>query len=294
MLPERILVLVPHPDDEALLASGVISRAVREGKQLWTAIATNGAYLCGDYTKGSRRLTESLAAMSYLGLPKERVLFLGYPDTGMEPEASFLSGLLRETDLENLHTSCASRMTYGITGGKPDFHMEQTGCHGWYHRKGFEEDMDRLMKMVKPQLVITTSRYDIHGDHSALSHFTEQALTRYVLSGYEKPLLWEGLVHSPAGDYHWPVPDGEDSDFTLPDGMEHLPDFLSSWERRIRIPVLEDDRQAGRKRTAIQMYASALKDEEPEVVRYLLSFAKREELFFEIPYEVTASASCIP
>lgn len=130
MLPECILALVPHPDDGALLAFGVISWAVGEEKRLWVATVIGGDYLYGDYIKGSRRLAEGLAATSYPGPPKERILLLGYPGTGMEPEAGFPSGLLREADLENLHTSCTSRMIYGITDGKSNLHMKQTGCHG--------------------------------------------------------------------------------------------------------------------------------------------------------------------
>jgi hypothetical protein len=61
----------------------------------------------------------------------------------------------------------------------------------------------------------------------------------------------------------------------MPPGLEEMTDL--QWDKRITVPVEE----AQLKLQAIQEYRSALKyEEEPEVVRYLLAFAKREEIFW--------------
>jgi LmbE family N-acetylglucosaminyl deacetylase len=72
------LVLVAHPDDEVLGMAGVIARAVREGRPLTVAIATDGN-AWGSYEEG-RRNAESLAGLALLGVPPEDVVFLGFPD----------------------------------------------------------------------------------------------------------------------------------------------------------------------------------------------------------------------
>jgi LmbE family N-acetylglucosaminyl deacetylase len=240
-------------------------------------IVTNGDYCCPDKTKGERRLGESLEALKLLGMDESDIYFLGYPDTGFEPEVSFLSDLYKEQDTGRIYPSSCGRETYG-TAGKPEFHFSRGGGHAPYSKAAFMEDLNTIILTLAPELVITSSQWDMHGDHAALFCFTRNALLR--LPHDKRPMMWESLIHSPAGDKLWPLPDTDV--FTCPPGFDER-----RWSERIRVP-LPDDMLTGPaenrlKYRAIQAHRSALKpDEEPEVVRYLLSFAKAEEIFWNV------------
>lgn len=82
-----VLVLAPHPDDESLGCGGMIAQACGEGRPPWVVVLTDGGM---SHPKSRlyprerlRRLREeeTIAATGLLGLPPERLTFLGYRDT---------------------------------------------------------------------------------------------------------------------------------------------------------------------------------------------------------------------
>ena len=94
---ERVLVLVPHPDDEAIACAGVIQSALSAGSKLKIVYLTNGDHNQLSFIVYEKRLTvrkgefvhmgevrkkEALAAMNFLGVNKNDLVFLGYPDFG--------------------------------------------------------------------------------------------------------------------------------------------------------------------------------------------------------------------
>lgn len=280
-LPGNILILAPHPDDETLMAAGIIRRMILDGAKVSVCVVTNGDYMCRDHEKGSRRLLESLDAMRLLGMSEDHLYFLGYPDTGMEPEQSFLHRLYHEKDPARVFSSACSDESYGITGGKPDFRFARDKAHSSYSKAAFLRDLDDLLELTGPKLVITSSRWDTHGDHAGLFFFVRDAILR--LAKDKRPAFWESLIHSPAGDDNWPLPDGDF--FTMPPGLEE--NTLLKWGGRVTIPLPEDmlcsAREDSLKYKAILQYRTALNfSDEPEVVRYLLSFAKHEEIFWSV------------
>ena len=82
-----LLILAPHPDDESLGCGGLIAAACQAGAPVFVLITTDGA---GSHP-GSRayppnrlrglRAQEARNAMAELGLPPDRIAFLGLPDT---------------------------------------------------------------------------------------------------------------------------------------------------------------------------------------------------------------------
>lgn len=275
----RLLVVVPHPDDEALLTAGLIRRAVLEGKQVSVAIVTNGDYLCGDHSKGEARLRESLRALTELGVPPGQIYLLGYPDTGFEPEVSFLAQLWT-APADKLFPSTAAAQSYALPD-HPDWCMQHSGYHAPYTRAAFCRDLQALLAACRPDLVVTTAEADLHGDHSALCRFVRQAVRTLPPP---LPTVWVGMVHSPDGDLCWPRLTDALTGFEPP-----ATDWGAAldWERRICVP-LPDAMTAARtadsqKYKLIAGYTTALNPDEPEVCDYLLAFAKQEEIFWEIP-----------
>ena len=81
-----VLVVAPHPDDEAIGAFGLMSALRRRGARLWVLVVSDG----GASHPGStawpparlvpERRRETRRAMATLGIPPSRVRFLGLPD----------------------------------------------------------------------------------------------------------------------------------------------------------------------------------------------------------------------
>jgi LmbE family N-acetylglucosaminyl deacetylase len=77
-----------HPDDEVLLTGGTLAKASAEGHRVVLVLATNGERGLTDEASvadlAGRRVAELRAAAALLGC--HRVVFLGYPDSGMSGE----------------------------------------------------------------------------------------------------------------------------------------------------------------------------------------------------------------
>ncbi|OUN58410.1 PIG-L family deacetylase [Alistipes sp. An66] len=99
----RVLIVAPHPDDEALGCSGLIQRLLREGKQVDIVILSGG----GKSHAGCCHIEESLLvdsrrnlsrkATGLLGLPLKNLHFLNYPDGSISydcPETGQLKNLI--------------------------------------------------------------------------------------------------------------------------------------------------------------------------------------------------------
>ena len=87
LAPGPLLILAPHPDDESLGCGGLIAAAVQAGSPPFVLITTDGT---GSHPNSRafppRRLRatreqEALDAITCLGLPPDRLGFLGLPDT---------------------------------------------------------------------------------------------------------------------------------------------------------------------------------------------------------------------
>jgi LmbE family N-acetylglucosaminyl deacetylase len=74
----KILIVAPHPDDEALMFSGVVYSALSRGEPVKIVMMTNGD-LTG-VSMGNTRQDETVSAMSgVLGILESNIIFLGYP-----------------------------------------------------------------------------------------------------------------------------------------------------------------------------------------------------------------------
>ena len=271
----HLLIAVAHPDDEILTAAGLVYEMLQMGKSVTVCIVTNGDHECGDYSQGRGRLRDTLAGRAVLGLSEETVIFLGYADTGMSREESFLMELYRRKDGEAVVSSAAGDKTYGLEE-KQDFHYECFGKHGSYCRNTLVGDLREVLWRINPDVVLTTHGSDCHGDHEALFYFIRDILEE--MEPGQRPQLLVSIVHSTEGDGTWPLRDGKT--FTRPRGLE---DSGLNWEDRIVLPLGDSFkggcREGNLKYEALCCYEIAL---EPEAADYLMAFIKEEELFWKI------------
>lgn len=271
-----LMAVVPHQDDEVLLCGGVLYQAKKLGMDVKVVMVTNGDCDCKDYTKGEIRLRETVKGMEKLGILEEDIVFLGYADTGMPKEESFLMKLHAESDPERVFSSFSGERTYGLPE-KPEYHMEQYGEHAPYTRAMVKRDLAEVLLRYKPDHIITTSPEDTHGDHAGLYLFLEEILEEArEKEGYD-PAVFCGLVHSAAGDDLWPEREGRM--FTCPGE----PGGVFWWEKRYCFLLPEEMRvERGRenlKYQALLQYETAL---EPGAYDFLMSFIKDEEIFRKV------------
>jgi LmbE family N-acetylglucosaminyl deacetylase len=95
----RLMIFVPHPDDESIAASGLIQRVLEKEGKVRVVFVTNGdgytyavrlrvknaRISARDFIEyGKKRQEEASQALCELGLQPEDVMFLGFPDDGID------------------------------------------------------------------------------------------------------------------------------------------------------------------------------------------------------------------
>lgn len=270
-----VMVIMPHQDDEVLLTAGILYQAKQLGRDVEVVIVTNGDCGCSDYTKGQERLRETEKGMRLLGVEAQDLIFLGYADTGMPKEESFLWKLYQENDPAKVYRSGCSDRTYALTE-KEEYHMERYKKHAPYTRDMVKQDLRSLLLQYKPDHIFTTTGEDVHGDHAGLYLFIQEILREVCQKENYNPEVFCGLVHSAAGDDLWPERKGES--FTCPEGFDS-----GKWEERYCF-MLPEEMRAERgsdnlKYRALLQYKTAL---EPSAYIFLMSFIKDEEIFWKM------------
>ncbi len=166
----ELLVLAPHPDDESLMTAGVLAAAVKRGKRVVVAYATNGDLGCE--RSGLTRDGEALAALGVLGVPVRSVYFLGYPDGHLSDlGASTLAPLARRDSAANC---TAGNTTYAIKNA--DLHRVLTGGPAPYAAAAFVGDLAALLDRVQPRDIYVSHPVDYHLDHAFTYAYLRRAL----------------------------------------------------------------------------------------------------------------------
>ncbi len=93
-----LMVVTPHPDDAEFGVAGTVARLTKEGKQVVYVVCTNGDKGTSDRNMKPEKLAEireneQLTAAKLLGV--KEVVFLGYPDQGLEDRHDFRRNLVR-------------------------------------------------------------------------------------------------------------------------------------------------------------------------------------------------------
>lgn len=277
---DRLLVVVPHEDDETLGAGGCIQKALAAGAAVRVVYLTYGdhnelAFLL--YRKrpwltpavnevmGEVRRREATQAMSFLGVPTSQLVFLGYPDGGT-------------LDIWKQHWNEAPALTSRSTRTK-SVPYPDAASYGKPH-KGEEiaADLERQLLDFRPTHILVTQPVDAHPDHRAAYLFLQVAL-RHCARRIPSPEIFTFPVHIGM----WPGLYGFHPEEWLPVPVQ-LAEDGSIW----RCLELKTD-QVRRKKEAIGFYKSQLVDSK----RWLLAFARRNELF-STPRDVPLSREWSP
>jgi LmbE family N-acetylglucosaminyl deacetylase len=199
-----ILVVAPHPDDDVILGAGVISRALARGERVYVVYVTNGDR-SGPST-GALRQGEAVSSQAALGMPENRLIFLGYPDAYVfEIRDRFRYPWDYSDPDQPLVTPFGISSTYGTRGlGGTDYHSYRFGAPGSYRWETMLDDMADVITTIRPSHIFTTSQWDTHLDHEATYFLVHDALVRVLsaVPGYNptihKTTIWPGDTSWPA------------------------------------------------------------------------------------------------
>ncbi|MEZ4406461.1 MAG: PIG-L family deacetylase [Polyangiales bacterium] len=270
----RWLVLAPHPDDEVLIAGGVLARAASEGAPLRVVVMTNGDDDC--VHDGLTRERESLDGLAQLGVDAGRVSFLGYPDGALAR-----LGRAPLATRRRMGGRCVEGYsTYGAHGqGGAEYHLVRFGGHAKYTRGAVVSDLATLLAEFRPTDVVTTHPLDTHPDHAATYALLRAAIERLAFA----PRVHRAMVHN--GDC-WPIGVAPREPCpalpALPaDATPPLPGRLLGYaprERRLVPPsCASSDVSRNAKVRAIGAHRSQTRG---LATSYLFGFARRDEVFF--------------
>jgi LmbE family N-acetylglucosaminyl deacetylase len=262
----RLLVISPHPDDEAIAAAGVMQRVRSAGGRVRVVLLTSGdafppalEHAGGNSTSpedfrrfGRVREDESRRALLALGVPQDDVMFLGFPDEGVCLLASrFLS--TRSQPLTSPYTE--RKMP------PPD---EQVVRGVSYRGTDVRIELERILNTFAPDVIILPDPEDEHPDHCASYIFGRAALDGTGLDRSARmPLLLRYVVHFD----DWPSDRDAAMPVMPPSGFEEPSD---EW-RTFPLTVLE----ARNKKAALSAYTTQW----PVVGRLLRGFTRSNELF---------------
>ena len=97
--PARVMVVTPHPDDAEYGVAGTVARWTKEGVEVVYVVCTNGDKGTSDIKVNPEELAaireqEQLTAAKLLGV--KAVVFLHYPDQGLEDTPEFRKEIVRQ------------------------------------------------------------------------------------------------------------------------------------------------------------------------------------------------------
>ena len=260
---DRVLIVAPHIDDEAIAAAGYAAAGLRRGAAVSVVYVTSGD--CNrtsaeimDFTlrpgerdylaEGKLRIQEAVAAMAVLGVPRGHLYFLGYPDRGIRPMLENPGKVIRSPG----------------TGRTAVPYEEAVSPGAEYRLDNLEKDLRTVLDETRPTIVLFPVLFDAHPDHSATGRLTLRLL-RHILLG---PRRLGYLVHA----RHFPSP------FRRAPRLPLLPPARFAGAHWTLFPMAPPDEVA--KLRVLRAYRSQRRD--PYLFVLMDAFIRRNELFVEM------------
>lgn len=268
MVGSPLVVVAPHPDDEALGAGGLISFAARQGVDVHVVLLTSGDgfrqdaeryYMALEVTSEEyihlayERQQESRRAMGRFGIAPEKVHFLGFPDGGLD---SMWLSVWRDHTWQSPTTKAHAVHYLNAYAGDE---------HHPYQGHALFSTLTRLLEQINPSMVVMPHPMDQHPDHWAAGAFATLATWAAGREG-RVAQRFGYLVHWPG----WPLPPAY-----RPQLPQVPPDPLTSsnlppwYELNLSVEDVELKRQS------LMTYESQVELIKP----FLLAFARRSEVY---------------
>ncbi|MDD1775372.1 MAG: PIG-L family deacetylase [Methanobacterium sp.] len=239
---DKVLVVAPHPDDEAIACAGVIRYCTERNISVKIVVLTDG------YLSASPmiRHDETVSAMELLGVKKDDIIFLGYRD-GTLPSL--------------LNKNWESGNPYNLSGNIKSEYNFSYKQNSTYSGDNLYSNLEEIISKFQPTIIFYPDSEDEQIDHWAGNAFTEyvMAKTNYQGAGYTY------IVHNPPD---WPSPRTYNPEMGLT-APEELTDLGYNW---VYFPL--NQYQQRLKESAFNLYSSQIKN-----TSFVRSFIRKNEIF---------------
>ncbi len=182
--PLDVLVVAPHPDDEALGCGGIMLQAIDRKQRVGVVLVTNGdgfpraaaviakkpeAQLeAADFIQLARiRQQHSVGALTRIGVRRGDLMALGYPDSGLKTMYEARAAMPYKQRFTG------KTETYGAV--LRDYHTLAHGRPAPYLRSSVLADLVEILRARQPKAIYVTNEADIHPDHQATFWFVRDA-----------------------------------------------------------------------------------------------------------------------
>ena len=263
------MVFSPHPDDETLAAGGLIQRVLSLGGAVKVVFMTSGDGFpegvekenriarptAHDYRNyGKMRKKEARQALWILGMKKQDVVFLNFPDGG-------LRNLLRQHWLDRF-PYFRSPYTLEDRPQAEDTVLANIEFNG----EDVKREIEKLLVDFRPTLIVLADFRDRHSDHCSTYFFVTNSLKEFRNTHLTlDPYILTYLIHF----RQWPVGSGAGTGSRL-NPPEGFPEEETDW-----ISFTLSDQELANKRKSLMEYHTQML----VMGRYLMSFARANELF---------------
>ena len=173
---DRVLIVAPHIDDEAIGAGGYAIDALENGADVYVVFLTAGD--CNRFSArllhktldptasnylsvGETRIAEAHEAMDLLGIAPDHYFVLGYPDRGLRSMLDHPDAIVRSRGTKALEVPYRDAMSPGAA----------------YTLENVIADLRQVITAVNPTVVIAPVPFDLHDDHASAAELTDLALS---------------------------------------------------------------------------------------------------------------------
>ena len=260
---KTVLVIVPHEDDEVLGAGGFIEKSIKNGANVMVIFLTNGGghkFTTQEESRklypkpenyiesGYQRQQEAKKALAILGLPENKIIFMGYPDNGLKN--------LFEENFSEPYLSPYTKQNYCSYSNC--YHKEAP-----YTGENLQNDLEQIIKTYFPDLILTTHPSDTHSDHSYCADFVANAIE----TNPTQPELYYFIIHF----NRFPYPKGlHINRYLTPPGR-----LISSSDEWLKTSLDSDTLEL--KKQALEQYQSQFAS--PMLKSLMEGFLRKNEIF---------------
>ncbi len=260
----RVMIVVPHQDDEINLAGGVIEEYIRYGSEVYVVYATNGDY----GNAADTRLNEAINALDVLGVDEEHVIFLGYPDNATTPD-----GL----SMYNTDAVVTSRAGHSATYALADHPPYREGRA--YTAQNLCEDMQAVISEYRPDVLYAVG-CDRHTDHTMVALLFDRAIGQLLKTEDYTPTIYKGYAYSTAFDA---PKDAHTLNIRKTENPGEKLNLLApgvfDWNTRIRMPV--SPTSLSRIKESTPLYKSALEHESQNMYLVMDGVVNGDKVFWQ-------------
>ena len=270
MKDKKIMVIVPHEDDELNLIGGLLRLKEINKKNCYIVYMTNGDF---DFL-AKTRIKEALKSTKYLKIPRENVIFLGYAD-----QCFYGNNHIYNTHKPDKFTSKKGK-TNTYCEIKDEFSYKKNKQHNPYNYESLLNDFISLLDEYQPDILFTND-FDSHPDHRCCSLIFDKALGIVLKNNLNyQPKVYKGFAYPTAykGVNDFNNINLESTKFKTEDhSFCKMQNPYYKWEERVRFPVYKNNKLL----LFNKLYQNLKKHRSQLIIKRCYSIINNDQVFFE-------------